>query len=302
MADINTIEWFYLISSSIIALLSFAFSSTMTAAFFRKRSIGSSFMMVAFGFIAMSETFFSISLWLRAFNAAPLEATGILQSLYINFLCLAIVYFYYFSTRHILRDNELVKSLIIVFTVEIIVVVTTLMFTKVLGGSIAFEGAIKFTLGGTDIEIFAPIWYMLIVLFTPLVNFMLMRMNFNLTAIHRKITDAVAKRGTIYINYSVIALTMSISFLTPFLIPQVNNIAWLAIILQILRLITTAFAMVIGYLGWVFPEWLKKRIRAQAWIVQAFKKIEGKDIHYEYSTSSNSSEPVKIAVQEVSEP
>ena len=302
MADINSIEWFYLISSSIIALLSFSFSSTMTAAFFRKRSIGSSFMMVAFGFIAMSETFFSISLWLRAFDAASLEATGILQSLFINLLCLAVVYFYYFSTRHILRDNELVKSLIIVFTVEIIVVVTTLMFTKVLGGTVAVEGGVQFTLGGTDIEIFAPIWYMLIILFTPLVNFMLMRMNFSLTAIHRKITDAVAKRGTIYINYSVIALTMSISFLTPFLIPQVNNIAWLAILLQILRLITTAFAMIIGYLGWVFPEWLKKRIRAKAWIVQAYKKAENKEISYAYSSSSNSRAASELHVKEVSDP
>ena len=301
MADINAIEWFYLISSSVIALLTFSFSSTMTAAFFRKRSIGSSFMMVAFGFIAMSETFFSISLWLRAFNAASLESTGILQALYINLLCLAIVYFYYFSTRHILRDNELVKSLIIVFSVEIIVVVTTLMFTKVLGGSVAIEGAVKFALGGTDIEIFAPIWYMLIILFSPLVQLMLMRMNFNLTAIHRKITDAVAKRGTIYINYSVIALTMSVSFLTPFLIPQVNNIAWLAIILQILRLISTAFAMVIGYLGWIFPEWLKKRIRSKAWIVQAFKKIEGQEINYKFS-SSKDSHVQKLEVQEVSEP
>ena len=110
MADINSIEWFYLISSTIIALFSIGFAGTMTASFFRKRSIGSSFMMVAFGFIALAETLFSISLWLRAFNATSLAVTGILQSLFINMLCLAIVYFYYFSTRHILRDNELVKS------------------------------------------------------------------------------------------------------------------------------------------------------------------------------------------------
>jgi hypothetical protein len=299
---LNSITWFYLISSTFLALFSLGFSSTMTASFIRKRSVGSSFMMVAFGMIAFGEIFYSISLWLGAFKVGSIVITGTFQALFINFICLAVLYFYYFSTRHILRDNDLVKSIIIVLTTETIAVVTTLMFTSVLGGELMVQGGVEFILAGTNISVFAPIWYMLIILFTPLVNLILIRIIANLAVIRDKITDAVSKRGTLYITLSVIALTMSISFLTPLLIPQVNNYPAIIIILQVLRLISTFCAMIFGYLGWVFPEWLKKRIRAKAWIVQAFKKIEGKEIDYEYSTSSNITEPINIAVKEVSDP
>ncbi|NHJ05407.1 MAG: hypothetical protein EAX90_11320 [Candidatus Heimdallarchaeota archaeon] len=298
---LNAITWFYLISSTFTALFSLGFSVTMTASFFRKRSIGSSFMMVAFGMIAFGEMFYSISLWLGAFNVGTIITIGILQALFINFICLAILYFYYFSTRHILRDNELVKSILIVLSTETIAVVTTLMFTTVLGGEILVQGGVQYFLAGTDITVFAPTWIFLIILFTPLVNFMLIRIIANLAIIRDKITDAVSRRGTLFITLSVISLTLSISFLTPYLIPAVNNFPAIIIILQLLRLIATFFAMIFGYLGWVFPEWLKKRIRGKAWIVQAFKKIEGKELDYEYSTSS-STEPSKIVVKEVSDP
>jgi hypothetical protein len=142
---------------------------------------------------------------------------------------------------------------------------------------------------------------MIIALFTPLVNFMLGRMIMNLSAIHRKISDPVAKRGTIFITYSVIGLTMTVSFLTPFLIPEVNALPFVGILLQILRVLSTFMVLILGYFGWVFPEWLKKRIRAKAWIVQAFKKIEGKELNYEYS-SSESAQSIKVSVQEVSDP
>jgi hypothetical protein len=259
-------------------------------------------MMVAFGMIAFGEMFYTISLWLGAFEVGSKISTGILQALFINLICLAILYFYYFSTRHILKDNDLVKSIIIVLTTEIIAVVTTLMFTKVLGGSLMVEGGVEFLLGGTNLTVFAPIWYMLIILFTPLVNFILIRIISNLAIIRDKITEPVAKRGTLFITLSIISLTLSISFLTPLLIPQVNNYPLVIVILQFLRLVSTFCAMTFGYLGWVFPDWLKKRIRAKAWIAQELKKIDGKELNYSYSSSHNKSEIKSVAIKEVSEP
>lgn len=300
MADIVAIEWFYLISSLIISFISIGFAGTMITSFYRKRSVGSSFMMVSFIMIALGETLLTISLWLSAFGAR-IENIGILQVLFLNFICLAIIYFYYFSTRHILRDNELLKSYLLILSIELIAIVSVLTLTSIFGIEVKYLGGIDFQLPGTDITVFAPVWYMLIALFTPLVNFMLIRMIINLSQIHRKITDPVAKRGTTYIAYSVIALTTSLSFLTPFLIPQINSTPAIGVILQLLRLVATFLTMIFGYYGWVFPEWLKKRIRSKAWIVQAFKKIEGQELNYSYS-SSKDTKVHEVPVQEVSDP
>lgn len=293
--------WYFLITSLLIALFSLAFSLVMTNTFLRKRTMGSSYMMIAFTMIALGEICNTISFWIGGFIPSNKIATGSFQALYINLISLSIIYFYYFSTRHILRDNELVRSLVVILLAETTAVVTTTMFTTILGGHMNFYVTEEFTLANTQIPIIAPSYILLLALFVPLAIFILLRMSINLGSIRRRISDPVGKRGTLFINLSVISLTLNTIAFMGMQIPAVNDHAILVMAIQGLKVIFTFTTLIFGYLGWVLPDWLKKRIRGKAWIVQATKKQSGKHLSIAFS-SSEDAKVEQIGIQEVSEP
>ncbi|MBN1328151.1 MAG: hypothetical protein JXA54_01645 [Candidatus Heimdallarchaeota archaeon] len=283
-------ELFYLLVTTITATFSFVLSVIMTSTFFRKRTLGSAFMMIAFGMISVGEIFNTFALWLSYLR--PIESSftaKILQILYINFVGLSILYFYYFSTRNVLRDNDVTKSIVIIIMAEMIATVMVSMFSENMpGANLAFEMSENLFLGGSSLTILVPTIFLLLGLFVPLLTFVLLRMIITLITIRKKITDTVANRGLLFITLSVIGLTLSTTAMVISYIPAVNNISGLAIFLQIIRMISTMLVMVFGYLGWILPDWLKKRIRGKAWIVQEYKKIITKPITVAYSSSATS--------------
>lgn len=298
---VNSMTLFFLITSTIISLFALIFSSIMTSTFIRKRTMGSSFMMIAFGMIAFGEIFNSVSYWIGGLNPSNTVAVGILQAFYLNFISLSIIYFYYFSTRHIVRDNELVRSIAAVLFAESTAVITTTMFVTILGGTMVFPATVEFLLAGTNISIVAPSYILLLALFLPLFLIGLVRIIINLTILRKDITDPVAKRGTLFINLSVISLTLNTALFIIMELPIVHNYPALVIIIQLLKMVFTFSTLIFGYLGWILPDWLKKHIRGKAWIVKEWKKLDDKQTSYSFS-SSNATKSSKLKIEEITEP
>ncbi len=298
---VNSMTIFFLTTSVIISIFALIFSSIMTGTFFKKRTMGSIFMMVAFGMIAFGEIFNSVSYWIGGFSPSNTVAIGILQGFYINFISLSIIYFYYFSTRHILRDNELVRSIAAVLFAESTAVITTTMFTIILGGTMKFPATVEFFLAGTNIYIIAPSYILLLALFVPLFVLGLVRMIFSLFILRKDISDPVARRGTLFINFSVISLALNTLLFIFMELPIVHNYPVLVVFIQLFKIVFTFSTLIFGYLGWILPDWLKKRIRGKAWIVKEWKKLEEKQINYSFS-SSKAIKASKLVVEEISEP
>ncbi|NHJ83977.1 MAG: hypothetical protein FK734_00860 [Asgard group archaeon] len=281
-------EYFYLVTTIITALFAVIFSFIMNFTFFRKRTLGSAFMMIAFGMISAGEIFNSLALWLINYDAASDITIGILQAFYTNFVALSILYFYYFSTRNILRDNDVIKSIIIVLMTEMVATVTATEFAELmLQSDLYFNTTEIISIGNSNLTLLAPTIYLLLILFLPLLTLILLRMIITLIRIQRKITDPVANRGILYITISIIALTINTTAIMLSNVEQISSNVGLIMFLQIVRVISTMIVMVFGYLGWILPDWLKKRIRGKAWIVQEYKKMMSKPITVAYSSSAN---------------
>lgn len=293
---------FFLVTSIFVAAAPFIFSLLMNYSFYRKRTVGTLFLLISFGMISASEILNTVSTWIGALNPSSVNTVYWMQAFFVNLYGLAMIYFYLFSTRHILRDNEVVKSITAVILAEGVAVITTLLIAHLRGGVINFNAVVEFKLVGTDIPVIAPSPIMLIAIYVPLVAIILLRMLISLFTLRRKITDPVAKRGTTFITFSVYGLTFAMIYFILMQIPIINTNTFAMFFLQINKIVALTMMMVFGYLGWTLPDWLKKRIRGKAWIVQAYKKVEGKEFDYAFSSSANSKAETKISFKEVSDP
>ncbi len=293
--------WFYLITSLFLAIFAISYALVMLYAFIKKKTLGTAFLLFTFTLLGLGEGANTLSYWFEAFNISSKNLSGIFQILFLNLYALSILFFYFFYTRHILRDNDFVKSLMGVFLGETIAVVTTTMFSELLlGEDLYINTSDLFLLPNTNIEIFAPVTALSLVLFIPLLIFVLLRISYNVVIIGRKITEPVPKRGILYIGISIVSLIGSTVVLMLFYLPSIYSNSKAMLFLQALRLAATILRLIFGYLGWILPDWLKKRIRGKAWIVRTMKEREGMPITYSFS-SSHDIKKTAIQVQEVSE-
>ncbi|MHA1353921.1 MAG: hypothetical protein ACTSXA_12400 [Candidatus Heimdallarchaeota archaeon] len=293
---------FFLISSLILTIFAVGYAFIMIYTFIRKKTLGTAFLMLAFSLLGLGETSNTIAFWLEAYEASSAVISGVLQTVFVNLYALSILFFYFFSTRHILRDNDFTKSLMGVFFGEIIAIVTaTMVAVLLIGQDLIVKTSQTFRIPNTNLDYYAPTVILSLVLFVPLIILVLFRISYNLIVIRRKITESVPRAGITYIGLSVSSLLGSTIVLILFYIPGIYVISGLLIFLQTFRLLTTIMRLIFGYLGWTLPDWLKKRIRGKAWIVKTLKEMDGKPVTYSYS-SSREIKADTHQIKEISEP
>lgn len=283
---VSSIGMFFLVTSSIIAILPFIFSNIMAYSFYRKRTMGTLYMALSFTLITFAEILNSLSNWFGVLASNPNIALW-LQSLFINLYGIGIIYFYLFSTRNILKDNEVMRSMYAIVLTELATAITVLLLIHISGGNIGFNAVRVFQLAGSEIPFITPSLLILLIFFVPLHVIVLYRVMFQLLFFTQKITDPVAKKGTQFIHLSTIWLSITVTLVVLMQIPPISTHPGAMIFLQIVKIITMSGLLITGYIGWTLPDWFKKRIRGKAWIVQAFKKTEGKEITYAYSSSKD---------------
>ncbi|MHA1211948.1 MAG: hypothetical protein ACTSSH_05755 [Candidatus Heimdallarchaeota archaeon] len=299
---LTTATIYYLVTSTILSVFAIGYAFIMILTFIRKKTLGTAFLMIAFTLLGLGEGSFTISYYLGAFGVSTSIVTGILQTVFINLYALSIIFFYFFSTRHILRDNDFVKSLMGVFLGEIAALVTiTMVIVLLTGQDLIFKTSQDFTLPFTNLLNYTPTIGLALVLFVPLIIFILLRISYNLVVIRRKITEPVPRAGITFIGLSVVSLLGSTVALILFYIPGIYAISGLMIFLQAFRLLTTIARLIFGYLGWILPDWMKKRIRGKAWIVKLLKEKKGIPVTYSFS-SSRDLKTETIPIKEISEP
>ena len=119
----------------------------------------------------------------------------------------------------------------------------------------------------------------------PIILFIQLRIVLRVIKIRRTVQDKVTKTGVTLILWSVVFtllrwLTTGVYSLT---VAQ-NNLA-IVIILNLLIFCEDVTILITAYLGWILPNWLKRKIRGRAWIVQMKENIKIKEITYPHSVS-----------------
>lgn len=293
--------WYFLVISTILALFAFAYGLLMAQTFLKKRTLGTAFLMFAFVLLGIGEIINTVAFWLSAYGVTSSNIVGILQFIFVNLYSLSLLFFYYFSTRHILRDNDFVKSITGVFFGELIAAMTALMLGELLFGlDIGFNTISNFLIQDTTIEVYSPSAFLALLLYVPLLFIILVRVIWNIVSIRRKISEPVAKIGITYISLSVISMIGSTLVLIIMHIPGIYAVSGLVLFFQTLRAISTIARLIFGYLGWILPDWLKRRVRGKTWIAKELKTRVSEKISYSYS-SSKDIDAQTIPIKEVSE-
>lgn len=299
----STITWLFLIGTIVLSLTTLWFAYILFRRFLRKKTIGTVYLLMVFGVIALAENINSISLWLSAYRAAPETLTGTFQIFYVSLYCLGLIFLYFFGNRHIIDDNEIIRTLYGVLTGVIVGVITSLNMVELFGAEMppGFHSLDRGIIGGTNLVEYTPSLFLSLILLIPVALLILFRIAVKLAVVQQRITEPIAKRGTQYIMLSFISIAITLGGAIFFITPALIKIPALTVLGQVIRIVFTTLSMLFGYLGWVMPEWIRRRIRKKAWIVKELSQAETIQKDYKFTTSKTINDEL-IKAKEVSEP
>lgn len=300
--DITGLTWYFLISAILIVVATLSFVGILINHFIKKRTIGTALLTISFICIALAELLNGSGLWYYVFGSQTSKVSGYLQLNFTTMYSIAFLFLYYFANRHILKDNDIIKSVTSILLGVLTGVISTMLFTQLREGKTDSLYYSTLFMNGVNIKQYTPTTLSGMLLFVPVFIFVLLRIIIRLLMVRSKVDNPIAKSGFSFILYSMVSLVLAIIVASLFTIPGVGNSPVLVTIIQTFRMLFNLTAVVLGYFGWILPDWLKRMIRGKAWIV---KQIESKKVTKERTypfSSSSVGNPETDVVIEISDP
>jgi len=183
----------------------------------------------------------------------------------------AYIYLYFFSNRHILQDSDIVKSSIAISTSIFVGVALGLMIGNlILGGELIFVRSV--TLAGVGITLYSPQMFLSAIFFAPTLVLIIFRILYRTAQISRRVSKRISRVGFTLIFWSIINFMFSLITFALTSSELFNDIPFAIVAVETMRSLFLILAMILGYLGWIMPEFFKKSIRGKAWIVNQMQK------------------------------
>ncbi|NHJ84004.1 MAG: hypothetical protein FK734_00995 [Asgard group archaeon] len=266
----------YIIPGALNIVVLSVFNTLLLVNFFRKRTIGTLLLFFAYFSLWLNEALVTAAFLMEGYLPGNTTVVMWVKAMHITgVLCLVytINWIYFFGNRHLIRDNDLFKSL----------------YTSVFGAFVGVVGALSFQEIFTNVA--DPVWYTTIELaeanfnlYYPATKWPYLIVTFGLFAIgsitylrlayrtiilQRKAKDIVTKKGLRTVTVSIILLLATGLMLGGYIFGA-NKVAFLSAILFVLRGLVVLFAVGFGYIGWLMPNWIRKRFRGKAWITKVY--------------------------------
>jgi hypothetical protein len=262
--------------------------------------MGTALLAFTYLFITFAEIANTLGLWFDAYKAVPRAAIGGIQIMFVSFYLTSLVFLYFFANRHILRDNDWLKAIVGVFGGQLVAVGTTLMFMDLIQGE-PYTFVSNLFMGQVNIYRFVPSTTLALIMLLPLLLLVVIRIIIRLLGLRTQIKDRVARKGITYILWSFVCITLTFIAASAFTIDLIQTSPLAMSFFHGLRMALSITALLLGYLGWILPNWLKRRIRGKAWIAQTAEKLERQKITYPHSVSKNLKKFEEIQVEEIAE-
>ncbi|NHJ03703.1 MAG: hypothetical protein EAX90_02690 [Candidatus Heimdallarchaeota archaeon] len=266
----------YIIAGAFDVVILSIFIILLLRHFFSKRTIGTLMLIMAYGNIFINEILATTAFILESLyptNINIILYCKILQIIGVFLLVYSINWMYFFGNRHLIRDNDFFKS------------IYTIVFGTITGGSLALAlndiltdvpipvWYSEIDLAGVDFNIYYPAveWptIILIGLIFVIGSYTYIRISFRTFQLQRKAKDVVAKKGFIVITWSILLLLMTGLFLGVYIFGA-GEIAIVSALMYVIRGMIVLAAVITGYIGWIMPDWIRKRFRGKAWITQVY--------------------------------
>ncbi len=276
-------DLFYIIFSWIsltvnIALLVFLFNN-----FIKKKTTGTLILFSSYFVIALGATLGAVVYTLE-FLSTPLVTIGVLQSLSTITPQIGLILIYIFSTRHILRDNEVAKTLTTSLFSALLGFILTMYLLAVYGLTEQFPGfilpedesakwfqLIRTNISGTDL------YNLSISFLAPFITIVQIYLNLRIIIksfiLSRRTDKIIRKRGLQMIGWGLVTyllggLVISLEIGVPW--PDGSHIPTIFWTLRKLIFLVSYFIL---YLGWIMPDWFRRRIRGKTWFEMRYKEV-----------------------------
>ncbi|MBD3190304.1 MAG: hypothetical protein GF308_06655 [Candidatus Heimdallarchaeota archaeon] len=264
---------YYLTINILSTLLCIVFNILILNRFFRKKTVGTLLLWTTYFSTTVGEILLTTSFFLTSFSSNPeiYFTTETLTLVAYIFFGMNIVFIYAFANRLLLKDNHFVMMLFIIgFT-----------FSQAFPLGLTFKNIFvlrdptlytKRTFGGSNfVFVFPEISYVLIGVLLIITVIALSRIVIKAIRVERGTDDPIAKKAFQFIWQGTIIWYFGyvVMFSAYYMIPFFSTNAIASVINFSLRLI---FSNIIGfamlYIGWIMPDWFKRRFRKKAWVVQ----------------------------------
>jgi hypothetical protein len=220
------------------------------------------------------------------------------------FFGLNIVFIYVFANRLLLQDNEFVSMLFIIGFTFTQTYPLGLTINNIFGPRIESDYA-RINFGGTNLTMtFPPVNYVIIGFLLVITIIALTRIVMKAIKTGRSTDEPIAKKafqfiwqGTLIWYFGYVGM-FSVYYLFPFFSQN-------AIVSAINFSVRLIFSDIIGfamlYIGWIMPDWFKRRFRRKAWIVQVHTGEVGRPQGTTSKSYISSQSSQKYSAYEVSE-
>ncbi|MBD3193041.1 MAG: hypothetical protein GF308_20560 [Candidatus Heimdallarchaeota archaeon] len=293
-----TTTWIYLINLLIASSVMGIFVVILFIRFLKKKTVGTMLLTLSYLFLTLGElTVIGEIIYI----ATPLEdklILGIAQIGFVVFYALGYLFLYFFGNRHILEDNDLLKALTTVFLTLSVGLFSGLMLSEMIhqvAEPLFYTSEFSTIL---QIDRPAPNTWVSVILFIPIFLLVHVRLIVKTNQIRKAIKNPIIKRGFTYILLSIVGIILSTVVISLEAIAGLTDSLYPLFILQILRIGLIIGSIALGYLGWIMPKWLKRRIRGKAWIAKQIERnVKTKAEPIASSTMGGENEKVTIEVK-----
>ena len=264
----TTISWLYVSFSWLATLLLVLLVIALLNNFLRRKTTGTLMLLIIYLFFAISKITTSLGFTLQITLAPEIISSQYLTAISSALQLAAIAFLYTFSCRHILRDNELVKTATIFFLAAFFGVILGTMIMDINLFVVEERIITKITQITDELSIIA----LNLALAIPLIiiqTIIYLRISIRSLVLSRLAEDIVRKRGMQLIGWGLV-----IYFLGGLMggliysIEMENEI--FPFLFWLIRNFTVIVAYFLMYVGWVMPNWYRKRIRKKSWIEEEY--------------------------------
>ena len=229
--------------------------------FLKTKTQGTILLLFTYSLFTLAEILITAGQWYYTFVSETNPITGYLELSFAFFYAIGYIFFYFFANRHILEDNDIVKSLTSVLLTVIVSLATSFMFSEIVNQAVDPVFYNEVIINGPNFTQYLPTLLSGLMIILPIFFFIHLRIIFGIAKIRKSIEDPVSKIGFNFIFYTIISFVLSTVIASAFIIPNIGNHPGVITTLHTLRSLIVIVAVFLGYFGWTLPNWLRKRIQ-----------------------------------------
>ncbi len=267
------ITWTYIVFSWFTTILTMGLVIALFNNFVRKKTTGTLILFTAYFIIGSAAILGALVFNLQALTDNVI-VPRILQTITTMSPQIGLMLIYIFACRHILKDNEVMKSLTIMIASFIVGLVFTVYILGVFGITAPVNTDVWYAISTNnptaDLEnISVSLLSVLLVIVQVYINARIFIRAFILS---RRTDKEIRKRGLLLIAWGLViylvgGLVISMEIAVPWTNPVIPLIFWM------IRKVLFLTSYVILYLGWIMPDWFRRRIRGKTWFEMRYKEV-----------------------------